>query len=130
MQTENFGPQDKMIPCPCCGEGELSAGMHVVLEDIKRHFGGAPVLINSGARCWAHHAFLYAEMAQVPPAHSDHLVDDFLISNGADIVVVGHTPKEVYDYLDSCAYNDIIAIGLYVSKGFVHVGLRGHKAKW
>lgn len=128
MQTKNFGAQDKMIKCPCCGKGDLSAGMYVVLEDIKRHFNNAPVTINSGCRCKAHYAEIYKDLPSNPPKKGDHLMDDDFIAVGADIKVKGQSPQEVYNYLDSCPYSNILALGLY-SWG-VHVGLRGYKARW
>ena len=130
MQTDNFGAQDKMIKCPCCNTGQLSPGMHVVLEDIKRHFNGAAVTLNSGARCWEHHVDIYKKLKKKPTLYSDHLMKGLSTSDGADITVAGHTPQEVYDYLDSCAYSNVLALGLYVKDGFVHVGLRGYKARW
>ena len=130
MQTKNFGSQDKMIKCPCCNKGQLSAGMHVVLEDIKRHFNGASVMLNSGARCWDHHVAIYKKLKKKPTLHSDHLMQGLSVSNGADVTVEGHTPQEVYDYLDSCAYSDVLALGLYIDEGFVHIGLRGNRARW
>lgn len=127
-QTKNFGKQDKMIPCPCCGKGQLSAGLHVVLEDIKKHFNGASVTINSACRCKKHHIEIYKKLNKNPPKNSDHLLDANNESIAADITVSGRTPVQVYEYLEECAYNNIIAIGLY--KWGVHVGLRGVRGRW
>lgn len=127
MQTKNFGTQDKMIPCPCCGKGELSAGMHVLLEMIRTHFN-APVTITSGSRCIKHHRSIYRAMGKVAPDYSDHLLDDRLQSAGADIKVKGYTPMEVYNFLNNTVYSDVLSIGVYSS--WVHVGLRGYPARW
>ena len=128
MQTKHFGSQDKMIKCPCCGLGQLSPGLHVVLEDVKRNFGGAAVTINSGARCWNHHVEIYKKLGKPPTLYSDHLMQGLNVSNGADITVEGYTPEAVYAYLSTVAYNNVLALGLY--DWGVHLGLRGHKARW
>ena len=139
-QTLNFGSQDKMIKCPCCNTGQLSPGLHVVLEDVKRHFSElaikngfmdfektVAVSINSGARCWDHHVEIYKKLDKTPTLHSDHLMAG-TTSNGADITVKGFSPRAVYAYLDGSAYSDVLALGLYDT--FVHIGLRGHRARW
>jgi len=139
-QTENFGAQDSMIKCPCCNTGQLSPGLHVVLEDVKRYFTDSAykqgfieqgkavaVNINSGARCWDHHVEIYKKLGTKPTLHSDHLMT-CTTSNGADITVKGFSPRAVYAYLDGSAYSDVLALGLYDT--FVHIGLRGHRARW
>ncbi len=128
ISTKNFGKQDKMIPCPCCGVGQLSMGMLLILEDIKRYFNGAVVQLNSGCRCRAHHVSIYKKLGKTPPLTSDHLIDSNLEANGADVVVKGYTPAEVYDYLCTTPYANLLGLGLY--KWGVHVGLRGHCARW
>jgi len=127
-QTKNFGSQDSLIPCPCCGLGQMSMALHIVLEDVKRHFNGVPVSIGSACRCRKHHAEIYKNLNKTPPLTSDHLIDIDLEANGADISVKNRRPKDVYNYLASCPYSDLLALGLY--EWGVHVGLRGHKARW
>jgi len=140
-QTRNFGSQDRMIKCPCCNTGQLSPGLHVVLEDVKRHFTGlaikqgfidqdktVAVSINSGARCWDHHVEIYKKLGKKPTLHSDHLMVGLSTSNGADITAQYFSPRALYAYLDGSAYSDVLALGLYDT--FVHIGLRGHKARW
>ena len=127
MQTDNFGRQDKMISCPCCGKGELSAGMHILLEIIRAHLN-APVTITSGSRCKAHHLAIYKKLGKDAPEYSDHLLDDVFQSSGGDIKVKGHTPMEVYNFLNNTPYAGILALGVYST--WLHVGLRGYPARW
>ena len=127
-QTKNFGKQDPLIPCPCCGVGDLATQVYLVLEDVRRHFNGSPVTIGSGCRCESHHADIYMKLNKTPPLTSDHLINEDLESIGADISVKGRRPKDVYNYLASCPYSDLLALGLY--EWGVHVGLRGYKARW
>jgi len=127
MNTEHFGTQDKMIPCPCCGRGELSPGMHVLLELVRVHFQ-APVTINSGCRCRKHHMAIYVELGKEAPDDSDHLLDERLWSHGADIVVKGHTPFEVYNFLNNCPFASVLALGIY--DWGIHVGLREGGKRW
>lgn len=128
MKTKHFNPnQDKMIPCPCCGKGDLSAGMYVLLEVIRIHFN-APVTITSGCRCDMHHKAIYKDLGKPAPKGSDHLLDLEGHSNGVDIKVKGYTPREVYDFLSNSTYAEVLALGVYSS--WLHVGLRGYPARW
>lgn len=127
-QTKHFGKQDKMIPCPCCGEGQLSLALHIILEDIKTRFNYQSVVITSGARCLNHHQEIYKKLGKPPTKNSDHLIDELGDSKGVDIHIPGLPHKLLYNYLDSCSYSDSIAIGLY--DWGVHLGARDKKARW
>lgn len=128
MFTQHFNKnQDKMIPCPCCGKGDLSVGMYVLLEVIRIHFN-APVIITSGCRCMKHHKEIYRGLKKPAPEFSDHLLDGNKQSNGVDIKVKGYAPIEVYHFLNNTAFKDVLSLGVYPS--WLHVGLRGYRARW
>lgn len=128
MSTKNFNKDvDKMIACPCCGEGDLSLGMYVLIQSVRSDLG-VPVQINSGARCWRHHTKIYEDLNLPPTKKSDHLLDDDLLAWAVDITVPGKTPEELREYLVNRDDAQLLAIGKY-SWG-CHLGLRGYPARW
>jgi hypothetical protein len=92
----------------------------VYLDPVRQHFG-APVTINSGYRTPAYNNYLHEQSPKSVAVNSQHL-----LANAADIVVSGHAPHEVYDYID----NYFPPGGLHCYAGFVHVDNRGYKARW
>jgi len=135
MHTQHFKPNE--FNCKCCGRGNASAALLIVMEDLRRHFG-VPFTPNSASRCKLHHAEIYHELSAKagktikPPEHSDHLIENIngneIECNGADIAIPGVSAADVYKYLDNCAYSDILALGRY--RSFTHVGIRGYRARW
>lgn len=102
--------------CKCgCGFDTVSEELLTVLNDIRSHYK-TPVKINSGCRCPAHNK---AEGGALNSPHMEGIA--------ADIVVVGISPKEVYDYFDNL-YPNKYGIGLY--KNRVHIDVRKTKARW
>lgn len=87
-----------------------------VLEAIRTHFGAA-VTINSGYRTVSHNA---ATKNSSPK--SQHLY-----GLAADIVVKGHSPKEVAAYAETLL-GDHGGLGIYNT--FVHVDVRAEKSRW
>lgn len=122
-ETENFTPEtDPMMSCPCCGKGGLSVALLIVLEDIRRELD-KPVTITSGARCVKHNAKVGGAK------NSEHKVtDEDPNSDAADIKVKDVTPTQLYVWLKSRPYANLIALGKY--KSWVHVDVRGYGARW
>lgn len=93
----------------------LNLDMVSVLDKIREHFN-APVTVNSGFRTTSKNNFVGGA------ANSQHLY-----GNAADIVVKGHTPSEVADYVEKILLNSG-GIGRYQT--FTHVDVRATKARW
>ena len=123
-KTRNFSPEtDKMLTCSCCGKGGATLTLLLVLEDVKRHFSGAAVTINSCARCESHNKAVGGK------PNSTHLITPLSpLACAADIVVRGHSPLAVYHYLDSTPYATLLGLGSYDT--FTHVDTRGQHARW
>ena len=128
MSTKNFSIKtDPMIQCPCCKRGDFTLGMYILLQSIRTDLDRV-ITVTAGARCWKHQVNIYEDLGLPPVKKSDHLMNDDEECNGADLVVPGMTPKEVYTYLISRPDANLLAIGLY-SWG-IHLGLRGKPARW
>lgn len=112
-----------MLNCPHCGKGELAIATFIVLEDVRVHFN-APVTVNSACRCPVHNLAVGGKEYT-----SRHIVEDYeRDADAADIVVQGIDPQEVYGYLCSRPYANLLGLGNY--KSFTHVDTRGHTARW
>ena len=122
--TKNFHPKsDKMMLCPCCGKGNPSVAILILLEVIRAHFG-VPVTINSMCRCT-----VYNRKAGSKTNLSRHVCDDYdWEPDAADIVVSGVNPREVHLFLCNLPFANLLGIGNYET--FTHVDTRGLKARW
>ena len=122
-ETQHFSKdKDPLFSCPCCGLGGLSIPLLVVLEGIREYFQ-SPVTITSGARCTKHNA------SEGGAKRSEHLVtEEEPLSDAADIKVEGATPTQVYLYVKSLPYANLLGLGKY--KSWVHIDTRGYAARW
>ena len=103
--------------CKCgCGFSTVDAELLAVNIDIKKHFGNAVVIINSGCRCEAHNR------AVGGAENSTHVR-----AIGADIIVSGVNSYKVYDYVDK-KFSDKYGVGKY--NGRTHIDVRAKKARW
>lgn len=103
--------------CRHCGalpEGAPPKALLDVLEDVRRHFGGAPMTINSGYRCPVHNRNVGGA------ANSEHLK-----GTAADFTVRGVPPAKVYAWLDPGHPG---GLGRY--RAFTHVDVRPQRARW
>lgn len=120
--TENFNRLgDPKMVCTCCGEGQLSIAILMLLETIRTHFG-KPVRVISAARCSIHNA------KEGGAKNSEHLIRDGEDVDAADISVDDVPPQQVYLYVKSLPYANLLGIGKY--KGFTHIDTRGYAARW
>ena len=85
------------------------------LEDIRTHFG-APININSGYRCPVHNKDVGGA------TQSRHMVGD-----AADFHSKGASPAELFRYSDKLVGD---AGGVSEYDTFVHIDVRGSKARW
>lgn len=102
----------------CCSITLINPKLVERLEQIREHFN-APITISSAYRCQRHNA------AVGGATKSRHAMGD-----AADIIVKGHTPREVAQYAESIG---IKGIGLYESGSdgyFVHIDVRETKSFW
>jgi uncharacterized protein YcbK (DUF882 family) len=119
--TKHFHPKsDKKLVCSCCGKGTLAIATFIVLEVVRVHFG-VPVTINSACRCRMYNEKIGGSK------NSKHLCD-VLETTAADIVVEDVPPYEVYLFLCSLPYANLLGLGDYSS--FTHIDTRGYKARW
>ena len=104
--------------CPCCGAVVIDDDLIVQLERLREYlgrYGGGPIHINSGFRCFDHNT------AVGGVRNSQHLY-----GKAADITVVGVSPFRVQDAAD-LIFSDG-GMGRYNT--FTHVDVRGHRARW
>lgn len=102
----------------CCSTTLINPQLIEYLNQIREHFN-SPITISSGYRCPIHNSRVGGATG------SRHTKGD-----AADIIVKGHTPREVAQYAESI---NIKGIGLYetASDGyFVHVDTRDKKSFW
>jgi uncharacterized protein YcbK (DUF882 family) len=114
MNSKNF--KEHELSCPCCGAFVPSVALLILLEDVRRHFN-TMIKINSSTRCHKHNSEVGGG------DKSQHL-----LGTAADIVVLNVESREVYDYLNTSAYQGIIGLSCYDT--FVHVDVRGIRARW
>ena len=109
--TEHF--QEDEFRCKCgCGDVKLDKQLAYGLETLRRILK-KPIHINSAYRCEEHNQSVGGSV------NSQHLV-----GTAADIHVEGVAPDEIHKH----ACNIFDGVGLYDS--FVHVDVRGTKARW
>ncbi len=98
----------------------ISSELVYVVQSIRDHFG-VPVSIQSGYRSPAHNK----KVGGVKD--SQHL-----LGTAADIKVKGKTPEQVFHAINSGEVKgidpNIMGVGLYPT--FVHVDVRGNRARW
>lgn len=100
-------------------DGSLSLLVHPVLiemlEEVRLHFGGRPVIINSGYRTRAHNAAINGSRG------SYHC-----FGMAADIVVRDIAPSAVATYAEEMLQAG--GVGRYAT--FTHLDVRNGKARW
>ena len=109
--TDHFSQQEFTCKCGC---GEVLIDMQLVYGlEVLRRLLRKPIIINSAYRCEAHNK------AVGGVDNSQHR-----LGTAADIRVSGMTPSEIH----KLACNIFDGVGLY--DNFVHVDVRGVKARW
>lgn len=130
--TKHFGEGDTLIPCQCAaeycnGKGGFSTALLIVLEDVRVHFG-KPVSISGGNRCTDHNkAERGAENSKHLPSYNEEAGK--YEGNAADIKVKDVDPIDVYKYLDSRPYRNLLGLGIYHNRIHVDVA-RTYPARW
>ena len=109
--TQHFKKSE--LSCKCgCNQLQINMQLLYALEVLRRILG-KPIIINSGYRCPKHNAKIGGV------TNSQHV-----LGTAADIRVPGMTPQEVY------MVAKYLFDGLGVYDNFLHVDVRGTKARW
>lgn len=103
------------LACRCCGRLLVQTELLQKLEYL-RCLAGAPVLVNSGYRCPVHNG------AVCGATNSYHLK-----GMAADIRVPGLAVESLAALAEQAGFDNI---GLYQQHGFIHVDVRGYRARW
>jgi len=114
--TRNFSRSE--FACPCCGRADVDMRLVDALQEL-RDLAGVPVRVNSGFRCAKHNR-------EVGGARRSR----HLLGEAADIVVKGLTPERMYRLAEQVEAFRNGGIGLYPQQGFIHVDVRGGRARW
>ena len=124
-ETKHFTQSgDPKCVCSCCGTGNLSVSILVVLEVI-RLLADKPVIILSGARCETYNKLVGGTK------NSEHKVTELdPYADAVDIRVEGMGTKELHMLVKSLPFANLLGIGYYPTDGFVHVDTRGYAARW
>lgn len=114
--SPHFRKEEFACSCGCSNQPDVPPRLLEILEDIREHFLGKAVVINSGYRCYSYNKLVGGSSA------SQHLV-----GKAVDIIV-GSTPaNEVQEYVLE-KYPNELGIGSYSS--FTHIDVREGKARW
>jgi len=104
--------------CPCCGNDGVSVDLVMALQEL-RDKAGVPIAVTSGVRCDAWNEKVGGSK------RSQHI-----LGKAADIVIRGAEPAEAMELAVLVdAFRDG-GIGVYPDNGFIHVDVRGRKARW
>lgn len=100
-----------------CGKNHvvLDADLVEKLQKLRERLGKA-VTILSGYRCPEHNAAIGGE------DNSYHMK-----GMAADIKVIGYSPQRIAEIAEQIGFDGIHA---YVEQKFVHVDVRGYRARW
>ena len=117
--SNNFSSEEFRCRCGNCEHSQgfvPPVGLLMALEDI-RYFTQAVVTITSGIRCKDHNHNIGGSK------YSKHLE-----GIAADIQIASMTPQDVFSYMESRNYADLLGLGSYNT--FTHIDVRGSKARW
>jgi uncharacterized protein YcbK (DUF882 family) len=105
------------MTCKCgCGLNNTDLHLMQILEQIREHFGGKPVIITSGCRCKKHNANLSGSAS-----NSKHLY-----GKAADIYIKGVSTSNLLSYTQSLVKNGTLRYTYTNSRnmnGVVHVDI-------
>lgn len=114
--SRNFSRSEFKCKCGKCSCDNVDQRLVDGLQEL-RDIIGEPIIINSAVRCPEHNK------AVGGVSDSQHVK-----GKAADIRVDGMTPKKLAEYAEQVSVFKNGGIGTY--KTFVHVDVRGHKARW
>ena len=122
--SKNFTAREFSCRCGECEysnesikRGDIDLGLVALLESLRADLLHAPITINSGRRCVDHN------IAMRGAPESEHLK-----GTASDITVEGYSPAMVFLALDQHPMSERLGLSRYPT--FVHVDVRGIKARW
>jgi uncharacterized protein YcbK (DUF882 family) len=118
--SKNFSTDEFRCKGADCCDHQFSADIDLVLSLQKlRDLAGVPIKINCAYRCPKHNKAVGGVL------NSFHCQ-----AMAADIVIQGKTPQEAAALADQIPRFHEGGIGIYKSKGFIHVDIRKGLARW
>lgn len=111
--VKNFSVYE--FACKHCKRVRLKPDLLVKLEELRKAIGNRAIIVNSGYRCATHNRNVGGAK------NSQHLY-----GSAADIVARGISVNTLYNHANKVFSNG--GVGRY--KTFVHVDVRGHRARW
>jgi len=112
-----------------CGKCGLPTGVNPALldglETLRGMAGDVPLGVNSGGRCPQHNRAVGGSI------WSQHIVNPQKpVLDAADVAIRGFGSKQLFLMAEQIPQFFVGGIGYYPGKGFVHVDVRGRKARW
>lgn len=105
------------LQCHCCGRCKIDGKLIDALENL-RALGTEPIVVNDAYRCEEQNN----RVGGVPK--SEHMM-----GTAADIRIAGLNVKQMYERAEVVGAFAEGGIGIY-DGGFIHVDVRGRKARW
>ncbi|MCP4601657.1 MAG: DUF882 domain-containing protein [Proteobacteria bacterium] len=116
--TKNFS--DYEFACKCCGESKATPKLLESLQAL-RDLAGSPVRLTSGYRCPNHNRNCGGAR------RSQHMK-----GTAADVRIDGMNTSEIYRLARKIEAFNNGGMGIYVKRSheFVHLDVRGNRARW
>lgn len=99
---------------PTCRVTYIESDLIDYLEKKRALFAPHPIKIMSGFRCVAHNNNIGGKLGSI-----------HLVGKAADIQIPGHNMIDLAHH-----FEDADGLGRYPGRHFLHVDLRGYKARW
>jgi uncharacterized protein YcbK (DUF882 family) len=114
----------KEFACHCgCGTDNVSPELVAALQELRDR-AGRPVMVVSGCRCPEHNREVGGE------PQSFHLATEVLEGRAGDVRIPGLGLWRIYELAREIPAFARGGIGVYPENGFVHLDVRGGKARW
>ena len=116
MLSQNFASWE--FKCKCCAVIVIDESLVAALQELRDR-AHEPIIILSGYRCKHHNAEVGGSI------NSQHIS-----GKAADIMIRRWSVREMFLLARSVPEFWDGGIGQYLGQGFVHVDVRGEKARW
>lgn len=113
--SSHFSEEEAKCRCGC-GRMVINPILVRILEGIRAAAGHKPVIVRSWNRC--------AKQNKAVGGQPD---SQHLYGAAADISITGVAPALLAQLAQNCGAD---GIGTYPKQGFVHVDVRGYRARW
>ena len=116
MLSTNFASWE--FKCKCCAVIVIDESLIAALQELRGR-AREPIRVLSGYRCKYHNEAVGGKI------NSQHIT-----GKAADITINGWSVREMFLMARSVPEFFNGGIGQYLSKGFIHVDVRGEQARW